>query len=344
MVALWALAGLFFACLPDLSALNGALADAGGETTTVSPVSPCGDGFIDEDAGEECDPVDASTACVACKIACPGVTDDASSHCYYVVDGGATSYTGAATSCAGGHLVTIGSEREAMLVDALDAGAYWVGASYQPSLGGFGAEVPTEPGLNDGGCAGCFARALIETDAASGECLIASDGGWLLSPCFDGGATTAICEREPVGVRSFYCSGPYCATVKGVGKRYLLYLASEARTAAAAAEECARYDEGRLVVFESREERERVVRELLLLGIETPFEAWIGLTGDGGTFNWDDGRPVDDGGRPSPWGDKQPGAASGRAYIRVGPFLDSQLAQANGDDATSRPFICQRAP
>jgi hypothetical protein len=345
MIALGAAVSLFFACLPELSALKTAPADAGDETTPIAPIEPCGDGFIDEDGGEECDPGDASVACVGCKVACPGITDDASAHCYYFTDGGATSYQAAAGSCAGGHLVTIGSDREAAFVDGLDAGAYWVGASLQEALAGFGAVVETEPGIAaDGGCPGCFARPIVQGD---GGCLVALDGGWSLSPCFDGGATTTICEREPLGTRSFFCPGPYCATVKGAAKRYVIY-ASAAVTAEAAAAECARYDQGRLVVFESREERERVVREILLLGVETdptPFTAWIGVSNDGGTWSWDDGRPIDDGGRPSPWGADQPGANTGRAFIRVGKaFYDSQLAQANGDVTATRPFICQRAP
>lgn len=342
MIALGALAGLSFACLPELSALKGAVAtDAGDEATPITPISPCGDGFIDDDAGEECDQEDAST-CVGCRIGCPGVIDDASSHCYYVADGGAATFQAATAACSGGHVVTIGSEREAALVDGFDAGPYWVGASNQPALGGFGAALATEPGFAiDGGCPGCYARALVESDAGS-SCVVATDGGWLLTPCFDAGATT-ICEREPVGLRSFYCSGPYCATVKGGAKRYLLYLASEARTADAAAKECARYEGGRLVVFESREERERIVRELLLLGLELPLEAWIGVSSDAGTWTWDDGQPIDDGGRPSPWGAGQPSTNAGRAFIRIGPaFFDSQLAQTK--DEAARAFICQRSP
>lgn len=337
-----AVAGLFFACLPELSALKGEVADAGEETATVAPINPCGDGFIDDDAGEECDIADASTACVDCRIVCPGATDDASAHCYYVAEAGVTTYQTAITACPGGHVVTVGSDREAAFVDGLDAGAYWIGASNDPVLGGFGAAVAIEPGFaKDGGCPGCFARTLVETDGG-GECVVAIDGGWSLTSCADAGATT-ICEREPLGVRSFFCQGPYCATVKGTAKRYVIY-ATSAVTAAAAAAECARYEEGRLVVFESREERERLVREVVaLVGTDTTFTAWIGVASDAGAWTWDDGQPVEDGGRPSPWGDKQPSANSGRAFLRVGPYLDSQLAQANGDDTAVRPFICQRA-
>jgi hypothetical protein len=341
IIALGAGAGLVFACLPELSALKSAegSADAGDETTAVAPVDPCGDRFIDDDAGEECDIGDASTACVDCKIACPGITDDASAHCYYVSEAGVTTYQTALVSCPGGHVVTLGSERESAFVDALDAGPYWVGARVS-GFGGFGAAVPTEPGFpRDGGCSGCFARPLVDSDA--GDCVVATDGGWSLESCVDAGATT-ICEREPGGVRSFFCQGPYCATVKGVTKRYVIYL-TDALTAAAAAAECANYDEGKLVVLASREERERLAQELVRLGVgvETPFEAWVGLANVGGAWTWDDGVPAEDGGRASPWGAGQPSTNAGRAFIRINPAsFDSQLAQTKDDLA--RPFICQR--
>lgn len=342
IIALGAGAGLVFACLPELSALKGAegTTDAGDETTAVEPVNPCGDGFIDDDAGEECDPGDASTTCVDCKVVCPaGVKDDASLHCYFVA-GDAATFPNAVSSCTGGHVVTIGSEREAALVDSIASAPYWVGASYQGALGGFGATVTTEPGFAlDGGCTGCFARPLVTTDAG-GECVIASDGGWAVSPCFDASAAT-ICEREPGGQRSFFCQGPYCATVNGVAKRYLVFLKSLARTATEAAAACAEFEGGRLAVFESREEREKVVQEILGLGVEPPFEAWIGLANDAGSWTWDDGVSADDGGRPLPWGAGQPSTNAGRAFMRINPaFYDSQLAQALDDVA--RPFICER--
>lgn len=342
MTALGAFAGLFFACLPELSALKSAGAtDAGDETATLEPLNPCGDGFIDEDGGEECDVGDASTACVGCKIACPGVTDDASAHCYYVAEAGVTTYPNAAVSCPGGHVVTIGSEREAAFVDALDAGPYWVGASNNEGVGGFGAAVATEPGFRiAGGCTGCFVRPLVETDAGSG-CVVATDGGWSLTSCGDAGAAT-ICEREPLGIRSFLCGGPLCATVKGVTKSYVIYLTGA--TAENAATECARYDG--LAVFETREERERVVREIVLRleAQELPFEAWIGLSFDGGTWSWDDGVSAEDAGRASPWGADQPSTNAGRAFIRINPAsFDSQLART-ANDAGVKPFICQRAP
>lgn len=341
IVALGAGAGLVFACLPELSPLKSADAttDAGQETSTVAPVNPCGDGFIDEDAGEECDIADPSTACVDCKIVCPGITDDASAHCYYVAEAGVTTYQNALVSCPGGHVVTLGNEREAMFVDALDAGPYWVGARAD-DFGGFSAVVATEPGFpRDGGCTGCFSRPVVDSDA--GNCLTATDGGWSRTSCDDAGATT-ICEREPLGVRSFFCQGPYCATVKGATKRYVIYLTG-ALDPAAAAKECETYEEGKLVVFESREERERLAREIVGLGVgvDTSFEAWVGLANVGGAWTWDDGVLAEDAGRPSPWGAGQPNTNAGRAFMRINPAsFDSQLAQTKDDLA--RPFICQR--
>src|SRR5688500_7454739 len=91
MIALGALAGLFFACLPELSPLKGALAaDAGEDTSPTAPVNACGDGFIDDDAGERCDPGEAvatSTTCIDCAIQCTGgFIDPESGHCYFLAN------------------------------------------------------------------------------------------------------------------------------------------------------------------------------------------------------------------------------------------------------------------
>jgi hypothetical protein len=343
--ALAGLVGLVLAgaaCLPELSALRGPI--DGGEDAPAIVTGGCGDGFIDDDAGESCDPGDASVAsCADCKVQCPGGTiDPASGHCYYVADAG--TYQQAILACAGGHVVTLESDREAALVDGITSSPYWVGVSYQPAIGGYRSEVTTEPGFPaDGGCTGCYVRTLARSDAGT-DCVVSRDGGWTLSAC-DPATAGVVCEREPAGQRSFYCQGPWCSTVPFTlnDKRYLLYLDSAARSADEAAKECALYEGGRLVTFDSPEEREQLVREIIrLFGEEAPtFTAWIGLANDGGTWTWDDGTIADDGGRPSPWGAGQPSTSTGRAFIRVGPaFFDSQLAQSGEDVA--RPFICQR--
>lgn len=344
------LAGLFFACLPELSPLLPAPAsDAGDAGEDIATPPACGDGFIDDDAGEGCDPGGSvTTTCTNCTVECPdgGRIDPSSRHCYWVASSDAVTNAQAVELCSGGHLVTIGSAREAELVDGLARGAHWVGLRFQDGIG-FQSSIVTEPGFStDAGCAGCFVRALTTSDGGTTSCVVSADGGWAISNC-SAALGAAVCEREPLGQRSFYCQGPYCSTVTFTlgTKRYLLYLESSARTADAAAAECANYAGGKLVVFESREEREQVVQEILrLLGGETSFTAWIGIASDGGTWTWDDGQPVDDGGRPSPWGANQPGTVNaGRAFIRIGPaFFDSQLAQVGEDIA--RPFICQRAP
>lgn len=347
------LTGAFLACLPELSALNGAsdAGDAGdaGEGEETGASSACGDGFIDDDAGEVCDPGQAlatSTTCINCAVQCTGGNiDPESGHCYFIPNVSAT-FAQAAEACTGGHVVTITSDREAAFVDGLTKAPYWVGAQFLESVGGYRSEVTTEPGFPaDGGCAGCYDRRSGATAVdGGGDCVLSSDGGWTLVPCNDAGAAT-ICEREPQGNRSIFCGGPYCSAIPFTlgKKRYLVYLENAARDAAGAARECARYDGGRLVVFDSREEREQLAREVLALGVLTPFTAWIGVVNDGGAWAWDDGQPVDDAGRPSPWGAAQPSVNTGRAFIRIGTsFIDSQLAQANADDATPRPFICER--
>lgn len=330
------------ACLPELTAVRGPV-DGGEEAATIV-TGGCGDGFIDDDAGESCDPGDASAAsCTDCNVRCPGgKVDPESGHCYYLAEAG--TYQQAILACAGGHVVTLESDREAAIVDGLTSSPYWVGVSYQAAIGGYRAEVTTEPGFPaDGGCTGCYVRSLERSDGGT-DCVVARDGGWSLSAC-DPTTATVVCEREAPGQRSFYCQGPWCSTIPFTlnAKRYLLYLDTAARTAEDAARECAQYEGGRLVTFDSREERAQLVREIIrVLGEEAPtFTAWIGVASDGGTWTWDDGTVVDDAGRPSPWGAGQPSTNAGRAFIRIGPaFFDSQLAQTGED--VPRPFICQR--
>lgn len=346
LLALSIVAGVFFACLPELSAIKGGAVDAGD----VAVVTACGDGFIEADAGETCDPGDGvtTTTCSGCQVQCPVPIDPSSGHCYYVANAGTpVTYAEATAACSGGHIVTIGSDREAALVDALISASYWVGTRFDPSLDGFFAVVPTEPGLppptSNAGCAGCYARALEPSDAGL-ICIVSRDGRWTHSACDVTAAT--VCEREPVGKRTEYCAGPYCAkTAFTLGaKRYLLYLEGQAATADGARATCAQFKGGRLAVFASREEREQLVQELVRLNVALPFTAWIGASNKGGTWSWEDGTPTDDGGKPSPWGGGQPATNAGRAFIRIGPsFFDSQLAQADGNDATPRPFICERA-
>lgn len=352
------------ACLPDLNALRGP-ADAGDESSAVV-TGGCGDGVIatlDDggDAGESCDPGEAKPAsCPDCRLVCEGRVDDAGAHCYFAL-APSTSYPEAVTKCgaSGGHVVTFASDRESSIADDLagDGGTYWVGLVQSASLGAYGPAEQGEPGLPssaDASCPGCYARGTglldpAEDAGAEPACVVAGGGAWLHAACSGSVLRATICEREPPGRRTFFCFPLQCTNVQATAgrKRYLIDVIP--RTAGEAKAQCEQYDGGSLAVFESREEREQVLREVAQLpAIVTPFTAWIGIAtdDDGGTWKWDDGMPVDGATRPLPWGESQPaGRGAGRAFVRFDVNrYDSQLALTDDGAGTNptRASICQR--
>jgi len=342
------------ACLPDLTPIP-AIPDA---SEAPQALSACGDGVVETlddggDAGESCDPGDASVpGCEACAFTCPGTLDDAG-HCYFALEP-SRSILAANGACGalGAHVVTLASDREAALAATVAGGAeHWIGLvrrsdfpgnPYVPRDNGEGRE----PGWRRS-CAGCYAQGAsdggsfaVHPDAgASPDCLVASGGRWLQVGCDGPNAFATVCEREPVGARAFFCGGPYCTTlpVTAGTKRYVFGPVVDAK---GAEEFCAAFEEGRLVTFDSREEREQLVREILTR-FKPPLEVWIGLARVGPSFRWDDGVAADGTTRPLPWGADQPDAGS-RAFLRVDADLlfDTQLAYV-GDDAP-RIVACQR--
>jgi hypothetical protein len=346
------------ACLPDLVVA----AEAGTGPS-------CGDGYIDPDAGEQCDPgppsadSGAATACENCRVVCTvgsqaTITDFSTDHCYYE-PGPTTDEADSINVCesAGGHVVRFVSDNELTLVSNWAAEApFWVGIIFQGSTvppGWFPNEVTVEPGW-DIDCPGCFAGggAIEKGDAAAdiGKCVtggVLADGGgsaWSQSICSQSAAVTpfhrwTVCEREPVGTRTRACGANLCLTVaatQGVKRYVIVPTPMEANDAVIA---CAGQG-GRLVVLGSAEEREQLGYEVgLQLQHALPATAalWIGLSTnleDGG-WGWDEPAA----GMSPPWGIGQPsqsGPAS-RAYVLVEPqqdILDSELARAgNASDA-----------
>ncbi|MBX3262099.1 MAG: hypothetical protein KF782_20610 [Labilithrix sp.] len=361
--------GLVFACLPDLEEFP-AGPDA-GEPAASAEVLGCGDGVIETlddggDAGESCDPGDAQPAgCEGCTFVCSGGVDDAG-HCYFLADDTAT-YAEAVSACndARGHVVTIASEREAAFASAIagaregDAG-YWVGLTFDNNLNAYG----TPPNVGEPGwpgaasaCSGCFAIGAdggefaahpVDAGDRRRDCLVAEEGTWLEVPCEGSHPFKTLCEREPIGQRIYPCGGLLCTTLQVTAgrKRYVVWpfpaTADEAKTLCETS-----YDGGALVVFDSREEREQLVREIVQR-LRTPLEdleVWIGLSLRDGAWTWDDGRAADGALRPLPWGRDQPRAAGvGRAFLRVAETFDTQLAQSDEDASAvaRRVFVCQR--
>jgi Lectin C-type domain len=306
----------------------------------------CGNGRIDLDAGEQCDPGSTAgppevTGCTAaCQMYCPrGYVSAANHHCYELGENASTGDRDAPRICSsqiGSHVATFASAAEfqevAGWVDAVDGGAFWVGLQGLSlalrNYASANASSP-EPGWSPT-CPGCYAHCVDASaplphlpDAPTGQpdlCVVAySDVAghptWYRSSCSLAPAVLhTVCEREPVGSLHSDCDAGVCIWLTETfrSKRYV-YVSHPASSDAAAAA-CAGMG-GRLVIFASRDEREQLWHELWLLPAR-PARFWIGLAevdGEAGsaapetTWVWDDGMPSDStGAYPSPWAEGEP--------------------------------------
>lgn len=371
--ALAAAGAVAVACLPDLNTLPAPTTNEAGPTTPTSGAA-CGDGVIqlDVDGGEECDLGDAGDAAVGCtrgcKLSCDGWSDAVTGHCYFV-SGTTDQYAIAKARCTdqGGHVVTFVSQAEYALVTgraSADAG-FWVGLQYASTLGAYQTASGEEPGWPRAPlttrCDGCFAvlpDASAELAGDAGDCVGGGrDAGWFGARCQEAGAPLAVvCEREPPGTRADFCSGGVCLRVPETHTKKKYLLADGTATAAEAASACG-FLGGRLAVFDTRSEREEVVREIarryLRFGGTTRATFWIGLaqTTPGGEWLWDGKTAVTP--ESSPWGNAAPesdATRAGRAYVEVtlNDTYDTQLAHADfgADDggAVQRPYLCELSP
>ncbi len=363
-----ALACVASGCLADLSAFPAAPNPSRDEP---SALVACGDGFIESlddggDAGESCDPGDASApGCEQCAITCTGRIDGAG-HCYFLAND-TSSYSAAVSACAaaGAHVITFASENDEAVVQEVlasrptSAQRFWVGLSIRDDRGGYAPPLSVnEPGWPSASgasaCAGCFALGADDAGSfafASGDdgggsaaCLVSENGRWLRAPCVGSEARRTLCEREPAGQRTYPCGGLLCTSLPSTmgKKRYVLWPSLE--TAESAATLCATSPtQGSLWIAESREEREQLAREVLAR-FTSPVELWIGLSFANNAWRWEDGMLLDSGLRPSPWGSGQPSVNAGRAYVRIDDnTFDTQLARADDEDAgaKTRFFVCQ---
>jgi hypothetical protein len=243
----------FLACLPDLNAIS------------ASEFSSCGDGIIDYDAGEHCDPGNdggAVIGCKACQIVCEneGWIDPTTGHCYYLnlmekVFDTATQHC----EMNNAHLVTYASATEVEAVKtglALSVGT-WVGLSFSSSSGSRGTRTylpprndppVQEPGwvAPNGQCPGCFANIPaadmdippFTTNSPMANCVASpkpplatpvDDQNWVLINCTTNAALAAVCEREPVGTSASPCNGGICINVaKTVGQKHYFYVSDPA--------------------------------------------------------------------------------------------------------------------
>jgi len=353
------------ACIPDLPSNQGTTTDGSvGGPEGGKPF--CGDGIIDLQSLEQCDPgaVDGSAYCTAdCKVVCDGgFLWSRNNHCYFDVPLGAASLNEAInTRCTGGgaHVVTFASEEELDAVaGAIDAGAFWVGLSFDTNDNGYTSVHALEPGWQPG-CPGCFAHVPDPTQPLPGDGGFCVEGfsnvaaSWQEYPCdpTDAGPRRrihAVCEREPAGVLQRACieAGISCIELAWTAglKRYVYFhnAAPSDGPDGAAEQTCASLG-GSLVVLQSRDEREQMWKAV---GEATP-SFWIGLSlpEDGASWVWDD--DASDDAYPSPWGIRWPHEPGGsRAYLSQNggtpAFVDDTLAKNPGAGAPAFfPFVCQ---
>jgi hypothetical protein len=342
------------ACLPELTI-------AGPGALTGPAV--CGDGILEPDAGEQCDPGSSADGGIApnggcssnCTIVCDGgitpFLDPTTNHCYF---GGASKTTldGAVCEEQGAHLVRFVDSKEYAFVSMNAPTRFWVGirATGKAPESWLPAEATPEPGW-DPGCTGCFAAVDAGLTVIKGNCFTGSPSEppsspppWTQTTCVDPSEYYPQCEREPPGSRVFACPAGSCFTVKATPKRYVLVPGStgtgNAQLGANDALQACAHLGGRLVVFDSPEEREQVAYELA----SRATDFWLGLApGPDGGWAWD----TEGGLSPLPWGEGQPVATpSGveRAYAYISPgAVDSELARVGNaaDGGDSHSVVCE---
>jgi len=373
-VAAWAVAcgavAMGLACIPDLP-------DAG----PPAPLATCGDGIIDLAAGEQCDPgPGAGDAGIggcspSCQMQCSAGAPpwSVNHHCYQLArPARASSFRSASAICAGAaHVVTFASEEEFQFALPLAGGGspFWIGISTgSPSSSPY-SEAPFEPSWSLG-CPGCYAHTVVpdadlpafpDAGVEGGvlDCLVAlSDPSqpWQQYPCrgLPGEALDVVCELEPVGRQSKSCEAGICIDlVKTHGAKGYVYHANRA-TPDSASRACVALG-GRLVVLQSRDEREQLWRELSRLTV-APSAVWIGLSQvspasfqvPAGTWAWDDHSPADGpGAYPSEWAIGQPRrAGTTRAFLyhdSHAPAIDDTLARNEPTLTISGtlPYVCE---
>ncbi len=368
-IALSLVTAVGLACLPDLEVIP-----------PIAPPPPtCGDGIVDLDRGEQCDPGDAgpkgANGCTSgCLVDCDGgFIDPKTAHCYYWATS-ATSKDFAEHFCGGppngGHLVTFTSPEELAFVvaqaqgpkvrnapDAAIGYAAWSALRLAGPLNDDSGMTPSY--INDGelgwgrDCTGCWAR-IDDPDAtvfpprfdggSTGECASwnrSTKPPWYTSVCDLAQAVRPVlCEREPVGDFTRLCPDGTCISL-GFTSGKKSYVVVRTPTAPDVAQSNCQKLNGRLVVLATREEREELFAAIEGLGV---IDTWIGLSRDSATspWKWEDGSDLSK--YPLPWGDLEPRATDfARAYVTIDRArYDTRAAHAIDDSTAMRAYICER--
>jgi hypothetical protein len=246
------------------------------------------------------------------------------------------------------------------VIHPLDAGPYWVG--FEPKAFPdqyFSTATGPEPGWTPT-CAGCFLHVPPDagglpgpSDASCVQGVPPLNVPWQATPCVSQSPLDVICEREPLGHAWTPCDAGYCFDVPfTLGYKHYVFVGAPTDPTTAA-QQCAALG-GLLVVFQWRDEREQIWRELVTLPPEArPVSIWIGLSlADGGAptdpnaWVWaDDAGPdayppewgINGGFQPEPSG-MLPNAVAYGPQLATDPVDETLVANDLGGP---HPFVCQ---
>ena len=322
-------------------------------------------------------------------IICPGgLVGPANDHCYFVPDGGNVAMSRAAAECAalGAHVVTFDDVDEQDEVDGFfgaDGGTYWIALTQDATQADpiYDVGSVNEPGWR-ASCSGCYGPTL---KAGQTSFLNFCKAFFVAAPCVahtptnpafigvscsgsceaDASAVEdadtgvlgvhALCEREPAGLTGVPCDdGGVCITLKDRSSSYELVMSPA--TWAAAQTACTQKTSssgahGHLVVFNMRDERAQLSRELSarLQPGAPELNYWVGLqyvaSDAGGAWTWVGGHPETV--YPSEWADGEPSPSTGPlafATVEVvaeSTTFDRQLLHAGFDQDSPLPYVCE---
>jgi hypothetical protein len=322
------------ACVPDLPAdmsasSSGSGSGASGSSSGIIPPG-CGDGYIDLEAGEQCDPGSAGSGVGGCNLDCTmqcsadaGFVWAKNNHCYQL-SGVASSLYGATRNVCDppgtaqpAHVATFASEEEFTAVaPRVNASWFWVGLQEPSNNNDYTSVAQFEPGWLMQ-CSGCYVHTTDVTMGLPKSGVVGTGGAycvqassdlkqraWQMVPCSGiNPGLPVVCEREPVGTQAHPCDAGTCIDLVWThGTKSYVYGAQS--LPADQAEAACRGMGGRLVVLRSRDEREQLWKELGKLTSGVGVSVWIGLSevastvGDAGTS---DGSPPADGSAPGVW-------------------------------------------
>ena len=346
LLAAAASAGLLEACLPDLDpALLDQQEDAGVQNGCWGGTP---NGVLDP--GEACDDanvLDDDGCSSNCELLCDGLLDEETGTCY-VLASPEVAPTQAASRCEalGGdaQVLTIRSDRERDLVTtwlsetSLEGAIVGLYATDANTWRWLAAGVPGwSASLACPGCYASWAQGQPQTPGLRPVALMVRDEGWNWRSVSKDGAYPLICERPRAGRPRNLCELPSCDPVQSYEFRmfgYLYRVRNNTLNLLTAQQDCVSWG-GHLVVIDSEEEREMLVR----FGPSTRF--WVGLyrPEESGEWLWVDGLSTAQ--RPVPWSSAEVEDSDRAAVLMPSADFDTNLVEPV-PGLGEFPYVCRK--